>query len=66
MKSANPLIIPRNQKVEEALEAAKKGDLSSVNQLIDVLKEPYSYKKNIFEYQMPSNFNKYYRTFCGT
>ncbi len=66
MKSANPLIIPRNQKVEEALETAKKGDLRSVNQLIDVLKEPYSHKKNIFEYQMPSNFNEYYRTFCGT
>ena len=66
MKSVNPQIIPRNQKVEEALETGKKGDLRSVNQLIDVLKEPYSHKKNIFEYQMPSDFNEYYRTFCGT
>ena len=66
MKSVNPLVIPRNHKVEEALEISKKGDFEYVNQLIEVLKEPYSNQKNILEYQIPSNFNESYQTFCGT
>ena len=66
MKSVNPLVIPRNHKVEEALEISKKGDFEYVNQLIKVLKEPYSNQKNILEYQIPSNFNESYQTFCGT
>ncbi|MDA9701895.1 YdiU family protein [Candidatus Pelagibacter sp.] len=66
MKSVNPLIIPRNHKVEEALEMAEKSDFKSVNQLIEVLKKPYSQQKNILEYQLSSNFNENYQTFCGT
>ena len=66
MKSVNPLIIPRNHKVEEALETAEKGNFKSVNQLIEILKEPYSQQKNILDYQIPSDFNKNYQTFCGT
>ena len=66
MRSVNPLVIPRNHKVEEALEISKRGDFEYVNQLIKVLKEPYSQQKNILEYQIPSNFNENYQTFCGT
>jgi len=66
MRSVNPLIIPRNHKVEEALEMAEKSDFNSVNQLIEVLKKPYSQQKNILEYQLTSNFNENYQTFCGT
>ena len=66
MKSVNPLIIPRNHKVEEALETAEKGNFKSLNQLIEILKEPYSQQKNILDYQIPSDFNKNYQTFCGT
>ena len=66
MKSVNPLIIPRNQKVEEALETAEKGNFKSINLLIEILKEPYSQQKNILDYQIPSNFNENYQTFCGT
>ena len=66
MKKINPLIIPRNHKVEEALGAAEKGDFNLVNKLIEVLKEPYSQQKNLLEYQTPSNFNESYQTFCGT
>ena len=66
MKTVNPLIIPRNHKVEEALEAAEKGDFNPVNHLIEILKKPYSQQKNVLDYQIPSNFNKDYQTFCGT
>ena len=66
MKKNNPLVIPRNHKVEEALEAAEKNDLKPVNQLIEILKNPYTQKDDIFDYQIPSNLDEKYQTFCGT
>ena len=66
MKKNNPLVIPRNHKVEEALEAAEKNDLKPVNQLIEILKDPYTQKDDIFDYQIPSNLDEKYQTFCGT
>ena len=66
MRSVNPLVIPRNHKVEEALKMAEKGDLKYINQFIEVLKKPYLQQKKINDYQFPSNFNKNYQTFCGT
>ena len=67
MKSTNPLIIPRNHKVEEALEAANNDDLSLIKKIIEVLKKPYESNKEIINYQnlAPLN-NKKYQTFCGT
>ncbi len=38
MKNNNPLVIPRNHKVEEALEAAEKNDLKPLTQLVKILK----------------------------
>ena len=49
MRSVNPLVIPRNHKVEEALEAAEKDNFESINQLIEILKKPYSQQKNILK-----------------
>ncbi len=66
MKKNNPLVIPRNHKVEEALEAAEKNDLKPVNQLIKILKDPYTQKDDIINYQIPSNLDEKYQTFCGT
>ncbi len=66
MKTVNPLVVPRNHKVEEALEAAEKGNLKPVNLLLEILKKPYTKQKNIFDYQVPSPFNEEYQTFCGT
>ncbi len=66
MKHNNPIVIPRNHKVEEALRAAEKKDLKPFNQLIEILKDPYNQKKNILDYQMPSNSDEKYQTFCGT
>ncbi len=66
MKNNNPLVIPRNHKVEEALKAAEKNDLKPVNQLIEILKDPYTQKDDFFDYQLPSNLNEKYQTFCGT
>ena len=66
MKTVNPLIIPRNHKVEEVLEEAEKNNLKPINQLIKVLKSPYSHQKNILDYQIATNSDEKYQTFCGT
>ena len=65
MKKTNPIIIPRNHKVEEALKAANENDLKVMNRLLSNLDNPYSEQKDIEDYQLPSN-NEGYQTFCGT
>jgi uncharacterized protein YdiU (UPF0061 family) len=65
MKKNNPIVIPRNHKVEEALEAANNNDLKPVNDLLSILKKPYTKQSNIKDFQVPSNI-KCYQTFCGT
>jgi uncharacterized protein YdiU (UPF0061 family) len=67
MKKNNPIVIPRNQKVEEALTEANNGNLEKMNKLNDILKNPYSNQKDIAEYQVPAPMsNEKYQTFCGT
>jgi len=67
IRSNNPLIIPRNHKVEESLDAANNGDLNPLNNLLKILENPYEDKKEISEYQSPApTNNKIYKTFCGT
>ena len=67
MRSVNPLIIPRNHKVEEALEAAINNDLTQLKKLIKILENPYHDQKNIIDYQSsPSLSGQKYQTFCGT
>ncbi len=66
MRNNNPLVIPRNHKVEEVLEAAEKNDLKPLNQLIEILKNPYTQNNDIHDYQIPSIPVEKYQTFCGT
>ena len=67
MGSVNPLIIPRNNKVEEALEAANNNDYNPLNSLIKVLKNPYKDQIEIHKYQSPApHSEEKYQTFCGT
>ena len=68
MRANNPLIIPRNHKVEEALEAASiKDDLEPVYNLLKVLRKPYDKQPEIAAYQSPPAAREYkYQTFCGT
>ena len=66
MKKNNPLVIPRNHKVEEALEAAEKNDLKPFTKLVEILKKPYNQKDDIISYQIPSNSDAKYQTICGT
>lgn len=68
MKKSNPVVIPRNHRVEEALEAAvKHGDLSVMKKLLNVLLTPFQYTPQQDEYiAPPMQSAKPYRTFCGT
>jgi len=69
MTKNNPLVIPRNYKVEEALNCINnENNYELFNDLLDIIKEPYSVKKNTSNYQKIPNklFEKNYRTFCGT
>ncbi len=67
MKSNNPIVIPRNHKVEEALAEADKGSLDKMKKLLAILKNPYENQNSIEEYQTPApSSNEKYQTFCGT
>ena len=67
MKKNNPLVIPRNHKVEEALKDADKGNLETMNKFLKVLIKPYSVQENIIEFQKPASISdEKYQTFCGT
>lgn len=68
MQSSNPYIIPRNHRVEEALDAAVKNeDYGVMDRLLDALSKPFAYSKEQDEYStLPEPSNRPYRTFCGT
>ena len=68
MCSSNPLVIPRNHKIEEALQLATNyGDLTKIKKLIKFLNKPYKTQLGLIEYQLPPKPNEAaYKTFCGT
>ncbi|QTL51011.1 protein adenylyltransferase SelO [Priestia aryabhattai] len=66
MKNNNPAVIPRNHRVEEALDAAQKEDYSVMETLLEVLSSPYE-SPGKPEYCTPSApSNQPYQTYCGT
>lgn len=67
MDSANPIYIPRNHLVEEALAAATDGDLAPFHQLIAAISDPFHERPGLARYAEPApgDFGPY-RTFCGT
>ncbi len=68
MKKSNPVVIPRNHRVEAALESAVvNGDLTPVEKLLHVLADPYANTPEQMEYATPPEPSSCaYRTFCGT
>lgn len=68
MRQHNPAVIPRNHRVEEALEAAvERGDYSVMNKLVTALAQPFAHTNEQQEYaSLPEPSNQPYRTFCGT
>ena len=67
MDGANPIYIPRNHLVEEALTAATAGDLAPLERLLDAVTDPYDERPGFERYasHAPQDFGAY-QTFCGT
>ena len=68
MRNSNPALIPRNHRVEAALEAAvKEGDYGEMEQLLRLLATPYAHSPEQADYStLPAESPRPYRTFCGT
>jgi uncharacterized protein YdiU (UPF0061 family) len=67
MDRVNPVYIPRNHLVEEALAAATEGDLDPVVRLLIVVTSPFDERPGLDRYAaVPPQDVGGYRTFCGT
>jgi uncharacterized protein YdiU (UPF0061 family) len=68
MQKNNPVIIPRNHKVAEALSAAEKNsDFSKLHKLLDMLADPYDLTgKEAAFLKPPQPDERVMQTFCGT
>lgn len=67
MRAVNPVVIPRNHRVEEALTAAEeRDDLSVLHRLLGALASPYEERAEFAAYREPPADECGYRTFCGT
>lgn len=67
MREVNPAVIPRNHKVNEALEAAVKGDLRLFNRMVDAVRDPFEKRSSYPEFrEAPSVDAPPCVTFCGT
>lgn len=68
MDKVNPIYIPRNHKVEEALfSAVHKNDMQPFSNLLSILMSPYEENKGNESYTLPApESEKPFKTFCGT
>ena len=68
MGAVNPVYIPRNHRVEEALAAATQGDMAPFHRLLSVVTRPFEERPEDagFALPAPTAFAEGFRTFCGT
>jgi uncharacterized protein YdiU (UPF0061 family) len=68
MRAINPAFIPRNHRVEQALNAAiEHGDFSPFAEMLTVLSRPYEDHAAFADYaNTPQADERVFRTFCGT
>ena len=68
MSKNNPIVIPRNHLVEEALEEASNGNLKFFQKILDVISNPYRHQDGLAKFMEPpsSFFEQNFQTYCGT
>jgi uncharacterized protein YdiU (UPF0061 family) len=67
MNSVNPLFIPRNHRVEQAIQQAVEGDYSVFEDLNTVMSRPFTEQPEFIHYaDAPEPSERVARTFCGT
>ena len=67
MRKCNPVIVPYNHLVEEALSAAEEGDIQPFYKLLSALEKPFEFSSSNEGFlNSTPNPNPHYQTFCGT
>ena len=68
MRRVNPAFIPRNHRVEAALEeASTHGDIGPFLKVLSILEHPYDDQPGFDEFeQPPAPGERVHRTYCGT
>jgi uncharacterized protein YdiU (UPF0061 family) len=67
MRRTNPVFIPRNHRVEEAIQAGNSGDFAPFHRLHEVLQHPFTEQPEFTEYEAaPAPDEVVQATFCGT
>jgi uncharacterized protein YdiU (UPF0061 family) len=68
MDRRNPVYVPRNHLVEEALAAGTAGDLEPLARLLEAVTAPYDERPGLERYAepAPAEFSAGFQTFCGT
>ncbi|MBL6706994.1 MAG: YdiU family protein, partial [Planctomycetaceae bacterium] len=67
MRRSNPVIIPRNHRIEEAIQAAYAGEFAPFHRLNDALQRPFDSRPEFAEYEAaPAPDEVVKATFCGT
>ncbi|MDE2792923.1 MAG: YdiU family protein [Paracoccaceae bacterium] len=67
MKRENPVLIPRNHRVEEAIRDAMAGDYGPFHRLVEALASPFSDRPAVQDLEQPARpEERVHRTFCGT
>ncbi|MEM8824348.1 MAG: YdiU family protein [Pseudomonadota bacterium] len=67
MARANPVVIPRNHRVQEAIAAAEAGEYGPMHELAEVLTDPWSETEANAPYGRPAAAGeRVMETFCGT
>lgn len=67
MRAANPVYIPRNHRVAQAIAAAEQGDFAPFHALVELLARPYETQPGCEHFELPPEAHEeVHETFCGT
>lgn len=67
MQENNPVFIPRNHRVAEAISAGEEGDFKPFHRLVKVLSRPFDEQPEFINYENAPKPNEIvHETFCGT
>ena len=67
MGAANPILIPRNHRVEQAIQGAYGGDFAPFHRLVEALAAPYADQDEYADLEAPPRPEEIvHETFCGT
>ena len=67
MRTANPILIPRNHRIEFMIQSAVKGDMAPFERLMNALSQPFEEKQEFVDLRLPpAESERVQATFCGT